>query len=134
MPIPTLTPPCAVRAIDVPAVVLDPSSLQRLRELDPSGDNQVLERVLRTFEVSLARLLAQARYAQQQRDGDAVRHVAHTLKSSSASVGALALSRQCADIEARLRAQPGHDVDALLERMFAEGDGALVAVRTLLAG
>lgn len=124
--------PTPLRAPETPAGLLDPASLQRLRELDPSGDNGVLERVLRTFESSLGRLLAQARRAQGAHDPGTVRHVAHTLKSSSASVGALELSRRCADIESRLRAQRDSDLDALLDGMHAEGERVLSAVRAML--
>jgi HPt (histidine-containing phosphotransfer) domain-containing protein len=124
--------PTTLRAPDAPADLLDAASLQRLRELDPSGDNHVLERVLRTFESSLGRLLAQARLAQGADDLGTVRHVAHTLKSSSASVGALELSRRCADIESRLRTRHDDDIDALLDGIHAEGERVLVAVRALL--
>ena len=66
-------------------------------------------------------------------DHEAVRHVVHTLQSSSASVGALELSRCCSEIENRLRA---HQVDGLaqmLSRLDAEGERVLAAVRDLLA-
>jgi PAS domain S-box-containing protein len=83
--------------------VLDEVALQRLRELDPSGQNQLLSRVRTAFEASLARLLPQLDEAQAASDWAGVRHVAHTLKSSSASLGALKLSAQCADIETMIR-------------------------------
>ena len=112
---------------------LDPACLQRLHELDPQGTNRVVERVLRAFEASLQRLLPQAVQALGRDDHEAVRHVVHTLKSSSASVGALELSRCCSEIENRLRA---HQVDGLaqmLSRLDAEGERVLAAVRDLLA-
>ena len=114
------------------ACVLDEASLQRLHELDPNGANRVVERVLKAFEASLARLLPQARQALQQGDAAALRHVVHTLKSSSASVGALELSRYCSEIESRLREQ---QLDGLAERLSgldAEGARVLAAVRRLL--
>ncbi len=116
----------------LPACVLDELALQRLRELDPQGTNRVVERVLVAFEASLQRLLPQATQALQRDDHEAVRHVVHTLKSSSASVGALELSRRCAEIENRLRAQQAEDLAALLSALHAEGQRVQAAVRGLL--
>ena len=123
---PTTLPPAL-------ACVLDEASLQRLHELDPQGENRVVERVLRAFEASLLRQLPLAQQALARSDHEALRHVVHTLKSSSASVGALELSRCCSEIENRLRA---HQVDGLaqmLSRLDAEGERVLAAVRDLLA-
>ncbi len=114
------------------ARVLDEASLQRLHELDPQGENRVVERVLRAFEASLARLLPQAQQALAHGDPETMRHVVHTLKSSSASVGALELSRCCSEIENRLRLQ---QLDGLADRLAvldAEGARVLSAVRGLL--
>jgi HPt (histidine-containing phosphotransfer) domain-containing protein len=122
-------PPSAALA---PAPVLDAASLQRLHELDPQGTNRVVERVLRAFDASLTRLLPQARQALANGDHDAVRHVVHTLKSSSASVGALQLSRCCSDIETRLRAQQAQGLGSLMRALDAEGERVLGAVRDML--
>jgi HPt (histidine-containing phosphotransfer) domain-containing protein len=114
------------------ASVLDPASLQRLHELDPEGANRVVERVLRAFETSLTRLLPQSSQALAQGDHEMLRHVAHTLKSSSASVGALELSRCCSEIENRLRQMQFDGLAERLARLNAEGDRVLAAVRSLL--
>ncbi len=86
-----------------PASVLDAAALERLRELDPHGERGLLERVLNAFRSSSARLLPQLHAAQQQRDAAGVRHVAHTLKSSAATIGAIKLSTLCAEIESMIR-------------------------------
>ena len=114
------------------ASVLDLASLQRLHELDPEGANRVVERVLRAFETSLTRLLPQSSQALAQGDHEMLRHVAHTLKSSSASVGALELSRCCSEIENRLRQMQFDGLAERLARLNAEGDRVLAAVRSLL--
>ena len=123
---PPLQPPAIVH-------VLDPACLERLHELDPQGTNRVVERVLRAFEASLQRLLPQAVQALGSDDHEAVRHVVHTLKSSSASVGALELSRCCSEIENRLRAHQFDGLAQMLSRLDAEGERVLAAVRDLLA-
>ena len=111
--------------------MLDEEALQRLRELDPSGQNHLLERVLRAFEGSLLRLAPQLREARQRDDMQAVRHVVHTLKSSSASVGALRLSRLCAEIEALLRQEAPVGLPALLDDVDREFHVVLQAVQPL---
>jgi HPt (histidine-containing phosphotransfer) domain-containing protein len=126
MPATTLTPAAAA------AAVLDEASLQRLRELDPEGTNQVVERVLRAYEGSLQRLLPQAAQAMAEGDRDGVRHVVHTLKSSSASVGALDLSRRCGELENRLRAEQLEDFASLMSGLETEGRRVLAAVRAAL--
>lgn len=114
-----------------PAALLDPEAIRRLRELDPSGGNRLLERVVAAFSSSLDRLLPDLARARAGATPDlaVVRHVSHTLKSSSASLGALALSARCADIEAMAR---DGSVDGLSEQLDAMLDD-IQQVRTALA-
>lgn len=108
------------------AEVLDAAALQRLRALDPDGANRLVERVLGTFRASLETLLPQLRDGRHAADPAPVRHVTHTLKSSSASVGALRLSQLCAEVEAALR--QGSELAALgaqLDELLAESQRLL---------
>ena len=82
---------------------------------------------------SLQRLLPQSTQALERGDHEAVRHVVHTLKSSSASVGALELSRCCSEIENRLRAHQVEGLDRMLSGLNAEGERVLAGVRDLLS-
>jgi HPt (histidine-containing phosphotransfer) domain-containing protein len=88
--------------------------------------------VLRAFDTSLQRLLGQLEQARAAGDITAMRHVAHTLKSSSASVGALELSRICADIERRLREPDPGELQPLLDDMVAQGLRVQAALRPVL--
>ncbi len=115
----------------VPPSVLDEEALQRLRELDPKGQNHLLERVLRAFESSVLRLASQLREARQRGDMQAIRHVAHTMKSSSASIGAMRLSRLCAEIEAAVRQEAADGLPALLDQVDLEFNVVLQAVQPL---
>jgi len=76
--------------------------------------------------------LPQSQQAFRQGDHEALRHVVHTLKSSSASVGALQLSQYCGDIENRLRLQQADGLAQRLSALNAEGERVLAAVRSLL--
>ena len=118
---PSISPPTSVAVAADLLAALDPASVQRLRELDPGGAHGLLERVLDTFVESLVRHVDELRAARAGADRAGIRHVAHTLKSSSASVGALELSRWCADVERGLRDRPDEPPDAAaLEAMAAE--------------
>ncbi len=116
----------------LPLATLDAGALARLRELDPDGRHGVLNRVLAAFETSLARMLVQLRAELDTGDPGVVAGVAHTLKSSSASVGALALSAACADVERRLRAGEPGDLPADVQRLVTDGEAALRAVGAML--
>jgi histidine phosphotransfer protein HptB len=82
---------------------LDPEAIARLRELDPSGKAGLLGRVFETYIGSADRLTEQLREARASGDAAGIRMVAHTLKSSSASVGAMDLAKACADTESIAR-------------------------------
>ena len=114
------------------AVRLDVQALARLHELDPDGRQGVVIRVLLAFETSLARMLSQLQAERVTGQPAVVSSVAHTLKSSSASVGALELARACAEVETKLRQG---DVSALqrdISRLISEGESAQQAVAAML--
>lgn len=113
-------------------VQLDEQALARLRELDPEGRHGVVLRVLGAFETSLLRMLPQLVAARERGDAAAVGMVAHTLKSSSASVGALSLSACCAEIERAVRVGEAADLASQVENLLSEGERALGAVRAML--
>jgi len=117
---------------DLPPPSLDVAALSRLRELDPDGRHGVLSRVLTAFETSLARMLVQLQSESGRGDPEVVRGIAHTLKSSSASVGALALARACGEVERRLRDGQHDDVCADAGRLAMEAQRALQAVGAML--
>ena len=100
--------------------VLDAACMAELRALDPDGKAQLVKRVLATYQASLAKLVAQLQVARTDGAWDQVSRVAHTLKSSSASIGALALSSLCADIERLLRAGDSASALGLIDQFQAE--------------
>ena len=112
-PVPTSLPPEA-------DAVLDAEALARLRELDPTGANHLLQRVFQAYTTSAARLLPQMHEARRADDLAGVRHVVHTLKSSSASIGAIKLSQLCAEIETMIRLETLDDLPARLDQMDRE--------------
>ncbi|MEW6707440.1 MAG: ATP-binding protein [Pseudomonadota bacterium] len=124
--------PAQPQALGALKGVLDAQALERLRELDPTGANGLLARVLKAFEGSLQRLLQQLQDARGTADLAAMRHVAHTLKSSAASVGALELSKLCAEIERSIRQEETEGLEGLLDGMVAESARLLAALKPAL--
>ena len=113
--------------------VLDAACLAELRSLDPDGQAQLVKRVLATYQTSLVRLVDQLHQARAQAQWEQVLRVAHTLKSSSASIGALAFAGLCADIERLLRAGDHAGAAPALDRFDTEAARVAVAVRDALA-
>jgi hypothetical protein len=115
-----------------PTPGLDSQALARLRELDPDGRQGVVTRVLVAFETSLTRMITQLEVEREGGDAGVVAGVAHTLKSSSASVGALSLAQACAEVEARLRKGDTSAMHLDISRLISEGEAALAAVGAIL--
>lgn len=111
---------------------LDAGALARLAELDPTGENRLVDRVLQAFRASVARLRPQLDAARRSGDRSAIRMVVHTLKSSSASIGALTLSQLCAQIETVIRVDATADLSAPLAALDTALDDALLAIDALL--
>ena len=99
---------------------LDAQALAGLRELDPTGANRLLERVVKAYQDSLDRLVPQLLEARSKSDATGLRHVAHTLKSSSASIGALHLSSLCAALETAVRNGASEGLDAGVDALCSE--------------
>lgn len=111
---------------------LDPVAIGRLAELDPTGENRLVQRVLQAFQASAARLRPQLDAARTADDRAAIRLVAHTLKSSSASIGALDLSQRCAQVETAIRLEAAADLGPQLDALDHALDAALQAIAALL--
>ncbi|WP_019559173.1 MULTISPECIES: response regulator [Caldimonas] len=131
------TPPLVAPAVEISMRtpdpdVFDPQAVQRLRELDPKGDNQLLDRLFRTFEASLQRLIPQMVEAHQAQDLATIRLTAHTLKSSCASVGALKLSAHCAEIETLIRGGSAEPLEERIAAVREESDRVLASLRAYL--
>lgn len=108
--------------------VLDAQAMAALQRLDPSGAGGLVARILAAYTQSLPRLLGQLASARAAADPAAMRQVAHTLKSSSASVGALQLSRLCADVESKLRDGQTEGLEPQLDALADEGARVLQAL------
>ena len=119
-------------AAAVTPLVLDAQALAVLAQLDPTGTGQLFVRVMRTYRKSLARLIGQLVTAREPFDPDSMRLAAHTLKSSSGSVGALGLAQLCGSAEAALREGRFESLPNTLDALLAEAERVELAVHQLL--
>lgn len=116
-----------------PPLVLDPAAVARLRQLDPDGSRGFLGQVLRTYEASLVRHLAALGDVRAAGDLKRAGDTAHTLKSSSASIGAMLFSEACARLERQAKAGDPAALGDALSDLQTEGARVLAAVRAMLA-
>jgi CheY-like chemotaxis protein/HPt (histidine-containing phosphotransfer) domain-containing protein len=81
------------------AAAIDLRVLDQLRALNPARGEQLVARVAATFLATVPAQLDALQKAATQRDADALRAVAHSLKSSAAHLGAQRLSALAREIE-----------------------------------
>jgi HPt (histidine-containing phosphotransfer) domain-containing protein len=79
--------------------VLDQSVLASLRELQEEGEPDILEEVGGLFLKHAPDKISAIENAVEKKDANALKLAAHSLKSSSAYVGAMRLSTLCKDLE-----------------------------------
>jgi len=95
-------------------VLLDPTVLG-----DLGGDPAMLAELFSVFREEAAQRATTARSAAEAGDAEALRQAAHSLRGSSASVGARALADAAGAVEDELRAGRTHDLEALAVRLEA---------------
>jgi CheY-like chemotaxis protein/HPt (histidine-containing phosphotransfer) domain-containing protein len=81
------------------APVIDRKALAMIAALQPQGSDDILKKVITLYLDSSLNLMKCIREAAQGNDADALYRAAHTLKSSSAYLGALTFSGMCKELE-----------------------------------
>jgi len=89
---------------DAGARSLDPRALEQIRALDRPGSPSMLGKVIEVYLTTTPQLLSAMRAGMEQRDAEAIRQAAHSLKSASANLGATSLADLCKELEAQARA------------------------------
>jgi CheY-like chemotaxis protein len=115
--------------------VLDVEALRQLRTTLGKQADRMLPRLVESFHGDVDRLLGQARQALEQGQMDTLRRAAHSLKSTSATFGALALAAVARELEYHARDGVLEGTARLIARAeaeFVEAKDALEAVRKAL--
>jgi two-component system sensor histidine kinase/response regulator len=124
---------------DVPAkplnYTIDQTAIDGIRELEGAGNQGFLERIIGLYLSGATRLVEGVLSAAEKGDAESLLRAAHTLKSSSANVGATGLSDLCRKIEGKVLA--GEQVDAgdpLLSKFEGEFRSVQEALTAILEG
>lgn len=113
-----------------PESVLDLDVLEALRELGGPEDPSLLDELIDLFLDDAPKQIEGVESALAGRDIEGVERAAHTLKSSSANLGALGLSELCFDLERLGREGTLEGAQGIFERLrtaFADVKTALLA-------
>jgi HPt (histidine-containing phosphotransfer) domain-containing protein len=100
--------------------VLDRKVLDQLGALRTNGKPDLLARTISLYLTESPKLMQRLRQAALAQDAPEIVRAAHSLKSSSANVGAKELSRCCADIEASARRADLEEAQRIFAGMEAE--------------
>jgi len=93
----------------------------------------LLERLISTYATTATKLMADAERAMEQGDAMALRNAVHTLKSSSANLGATTLSRRFAALETYAREGSMPPAEQEWAAACDEYERALQALQSLMA-
>jgi len=110
---------------------LDRGVLHGLRE--DLGDAAVVRQVLSAFVDRAPGVLAEMKGAAARRDGRALAATAHTLKGTSATLGALPLSEACAALERAAGAGQLDDLPSRIDAIDGEVARTIHAIRAEIA-
>jgi signal transduction histidine kinase/CheY-like chemotaxis protein/HPt (histidine-containing phosphotransfer) domain-containing protein len=83
--------------------IIDDAALKAIRDLDPTGGNELLQRIITLYLSNADTLLQSLEKGWAKGDLDAIRSASHTLKSSSNQVGAHGLAELCREVENEAR-------------------------------
>jgi two-component system, sensor histidine kinase and response regulator len=93
----TCTPAVVSAGDDLP--ILDHGVLESLRELQADGEPDLLTELVELYRADAPQMLEAMRTALAEANGEALRRAAHTLKGSSANLGAVRLAEMCRELE-----------------------------------
>ena len=100
--------------------VLDRQVLEQLSKVRTNGKPELLARVINLYLAESPKLVQKLKQAAGASDARAIARSAHSLKSSSANVGAKVLSGYCADIEASARRADTEEARKILAKIETE--------------
>ncbi|HUN91725.1 MAG TPA: response regulator [Burkholderiaceae bacterium] len=115
------------------APILDASVLDRIRDMERRGAANLLGRLVDAYVASSTRLVDEADDALLAGEADRLVLATHTLKSASANLGAVELSRCCASIEALARLNRIEEAGAEWQGMRGRHERVVAALRAVSA-
>jgi signal transduction histidine kinase/DNA-binding response OmpR family regulator/HPt (histidine-containing phosphotransfer) domain-containing protein len=111
-----------------PGAPLDPNALDSLRALERQGAQGLVRKAIRFYLEDAPKLIETLREAVSLADSQALSNAAHSLKSSSANLGAVRLAKLSSDLEKAGRAGATEGAGTLLAETQAEYERVSVAL------
>ncbi len=111
---------------------IDAKILQSLRDI-VRGDRVVFAELIKCYLTETPRLVQDISTAIANRDAQTIWKAAHQLKSSSASIGAIALAQLCKVLEAQGRSSELENTVELLPQLYQEYEQVKTALEKELA-
>jgi signal transduction histidine kinase/CheY-like chemotaxis protein len=128
-------PLTASDAAQIQTSPINPAVLDDIRALDNNGGKGLFVKVLSLYLSDSPKLVEKILSAVEKGDGESLRRAAHTLKSSSANVGATDLPELCRKVEEMARAgEIPASGDPLLGRLEEDYRSVREALSTILSG
>jgi CheY-like chemotaxis protein len=112
-------------------VTLDHSAIEAVRQLDPDGQDRLLSRLIALYRDDSSQLLADMENALKVGDTENVARAAHTLKSSSANLGATNVAAIARQIEHSARGGDISELPASMTKLRAQRTVALSELEAL---
>jgi signal transduction histidine kinase/DNA-binding response OmpR family regulator len=112
-------------------VTLDASAIDAVRQLDPDGKDRLLSRLIALYRDDSSQLLADIDNGLKMGDAEAIARAAHTLKSSSANLGATNVAAIARQIENSARAGEIGDLIGSVTKLRAQRTVALSELEAL---
>jgi two-component system sensor histidine kinase/response regulator len=100
--------------------IIDHKALDHVRKLQRPGAASIVDKVVNMYFKDAPRQILSMRSALVARDGNTLMRAAHTLKSSSANVGALRLAASCKAMETQAGAEQLDQAEQLISRIELE--------------
>nr|MBP7323686.1 response regulator [Deltaproteobacteria bacterium] len=113
---------------------LDRSALDKIRALQRKGAPDIVARVVNQYLEHTPKLLEALRTAALQRDANELRNSAHSLKSSSANIGALKLAELCREIERQAKDNTFTAISEHVDQVIQEYERARTELLPMVQG
>jgi len=111
------------------AEVIDRQVLDQLGKVRTNGKPELLTRVIKLYIVESPKLIQKLKQAAKAANAPEMASQAHSLKSSSANVGAKVLSRYCEDLEASARRSDTEEARRILAKVESEHGSVQAALK-----
>ena len=113
---------------------IDRRVLDQYRALGPDGGTELIQAILQAFVRSAEEMVTSMEAALATGNAEAYKHAVHSLKSSSANVGAMALSALCREFETLAKNGPLADLQPRWDALRDEYEHVRQDIDALLEG